>query len=177
MVETIKQLGRNAIGVIADVSRREEVAHMVDASVTALGPLAVMVANAGITQMKPVLELSEDDVHRMLSVNFVGIFNCYQLAAKQFIRQASKGKILGAASIVAYRPIPLLAHYSASKWAVRGLTQGFAMEVAAHGITVNAYAPGVVGTAMWEANDEAMAEMKGAKKGATLEKASEVSVC
>ena len=57
-------------------------------------------------------------------------------------------KILGCASIVAFKPFPLLAHYSASKWAVRGLTQVFAMEMAQHQIRVNAYAPGIVGTSM-----------------------------
>lgn len=51
-------------------------------------------------------------------------------------------------SIVAFKPFPLLSHYSASKWAVRGLTQAFAMEMAEHKITVNAYAPGIVGTGM-----------------------------
>lgn len=69
-------------------------------------------------------------------------------------------KILGAASIVAFKPFALLAHYSASKWAVRGLTQVFAMELARHKIAVNAYAPGIVGTAMWDLIDEKLAEIK-----------------
>lgn len=54
-------------------------------------------------------------------------------------------------SITAFKPFPLLSHYSASKWAVRGLTQAFAMEMAEHKITVNAYAPGIVGTGMTQA--------------------------
>jgi NAD(P)-dependent dehydrogenase (short-subunit alcohol dehydrogenase family) len=68
-------------------------------------------------------------------------------------------------SIVAFKPFALLSHYSASKWAVRGLTQAFAMEMAEHKITVNAYAPGIVGTAMWDLIDEKLAEKAGRQKG------------
>ena len=82
-------------------------------------------------------------------------------------------KVLKPPSIVAYRPFSLLSHYSASKWAVRGLTQAFALEVATHGITCNAYAPGIVGTAMWDEMDEAMGRMSGAAKGETIKKYSE----
>jgi NAD(P)-dependent dehydrogenase (short-subunit alcohol dehydrogenase family) len=86
------------------------------------------------------------------------------------IKQGRGGKILGAASIVAFKPFPLLGHYSASKFAVRGMTQAFAMELATHKITVNAYAPGIVGTAMWDLIDEEMGKLKGAKKGDTIKK-------
>jgi len=61
---------------------------------------------------------------------------------------------------VAFKPFALLGHYSASKWAVRGLTQVYAMELARHGITVNAYAPGIVDTAMWELIDQGLARDK-----------------
>ena len=74
---------------------------------------------------------------------------------------------------MAFKPFALLSHYSASKWAVRGLTQAFAMEMAPHGITVNAYAPGIVGTAMWDLIDEELGKLKGAKKGDTIKKYSE----
>jgi meso-butanediol dehydrogenase/(S,S)-butanediol dehydrogenase/diacetyl reductase len=75
------------------------------------------------------------------------IFLCYQEAARQMIRQGKGGKIIGAASIVAYRPFPMLGHHSVSKWG-RGLTQAAAMEWAEHNTTVNAYCPGIVGTDM-----------------------------
>lgn len=132
-----------------------------------------MVANAGISGVKSSLDLTEDDVRRMFEVNVFGVHNCYTVAAKQMIRQGTGGKILGAASIVAFKPFPLLSHYSASKFAVRGLTQGFAMEMAPHKITVNAYAPGIVGTAMWELIDEELAKVHGAEKGEMLKKYSE----
>ena len=97
VVTHIEGLNRKAIGVIADVSHRSEVETLVQRSVEVLGPLDVMVANAGIAQVKSVLELTEHDVERMFSVNLFGVFNCYQVAAKQMIKQGTKGKLIGAA--------------------------------------------------------------------------------
>ena len=149
---------------------------MIKESVDKLGPLTVMIANAGIAQVKPVLEISDEDVQKMFSVNWFGVYLCYTHAARQMIAQgpvpqgSSGYKILGAASIVAFKPFPLLAHYSASKWAVRGFTQVFAMEMAKHKINVNAYAPGIVGTAMWDLIDEKLGEIEGRPKGETVKK-------
>ena len=97
LVTHIHTLNRKAIGIIADVSRRSEVEILVQKSVEALGPLDVMIANAGIAQVKPVLELTEDDVEDIFKVNLFGVFNCYQVAAKQMIKQGTKGKLIGAA--------------------------------------------------------------------------------
>ena len=170
VVTEIKGLGRNATSYMADVSNLSEVQNLVEASVNELGPLNTMVANAGIAQVKGLLDLTEQDFRRMFEINVFGVFNCYSTAAKQMIKQGSGGKLLGAASIVAFKPFALLSHYSASKWAVRGMTQAFAMEMATHKITVNAYAPGIVGTAMWDLIDEELGKKKGAKKGDTIKK-------
>jgi NAD(P)-dependent dehydrogenase (short-subunit alcohol dehydrogenase family) len=145
MVSQIQSKGRKATGVVADVSKQSEVDDMVQHSVQELGNLDTMIANAGIAQVKGLLELSEQDLKRMFEVNVFGVYNCYVSAAKQMIAQKTAGKLIGCASIVAFKPFPLLSHYSASKWAVRGLTQAMAMEMAEHKITVNAYAPGIVG--------------------------------
>jgi NAD(P)-dependent dehydrogenase (short-subunit alcohol dehydrogenase family) len=90
------------------------------------------IANAGIAQVKALLDLTEEDFQRMFSINVFGVQNCYAEAAKQMISQGNctaerPGKIIGAGSIVAFKPFPLLSHYSAAKWAVRGLTQAYAM--------------------------------------------------
>lgn len=166
-----------AIGVVADVTSAEEVVSMIEESVSKLGPLTVMIANAGIAQVAAVLEISDEDVRRMFNVNWFGVWNCYTHAARQMIKQGpvpedfpTGYKIIGAASIVALKPFPLLSHYSAAKWAVRGFTQVFAMEMARHKINVNAYAPGIVGTAMWDLIDEKLGELEGRPKGESLPK-------
>lgn len=111
----------------------------------------------------------------MFRINVFGVQNCYSAAARQIISQGNATaeapcKLLAAASIVAFKPFALLSHYSASKWAVRGLTQAYAMELSEHHITVNAYAPGIVGTAMWDLIDEELGKKRGEKLGEIIRK-------
>ncbi|KAL4914520.1 hypothetical protein BDW62DRAFT_204536 [Aspergillus aurantiobrunneus] len=164
------------IGVAADVTSSAQVERLVKETVEKLGPLTLMVANAGVAQVKPLLDVSEEDIDRVMSVNFKGLFHCYTHAARQMMAQGNPRdaagvnvyKILGAASIVSHRPFATLGVYSASKWAVRGLTQAMAMEMAPHKITVNAYAPGIVDTAMWEGIDAGLGELEGREKGESM---------
>jgi len=169
----IRAKGRRSAVAIADVSKADQVPTMVGTVVSELGKLDVMVANAGIASVLSLLEVDVDTWDRIMSVNLRGAFLCYQAAAKQMIKQGHGGKIIGAASIVAYRPFALLGPYSASKWGVRGLTQAAAMEWAKHKITVNAYCPGIVGTDMWELIDEKLAAEEGIPKGQAIKKYSE----
>nr|POE94591.1 diacetyl reductase [(s)-acetoin forming] [Quercus suber] len=175
VADEVRALGRKSCVGIADVSNMKEVEEMIQTSVRYLGPLNTMVANAGIAQVKSLLDLTEEDFERMFRINVFGVNNCYKAAAQQMIKQGKckmddPGKLIGAASIVAFKPFALLSHYSASKWAVRGLTQAYAMEMAPHGITANAYAPGIVGTAMWDLIDEELGKKSGAEKGDTIKK-------
>ncbi|CZT19829.1 related to L-2.3-butanediol dehydrogenase [Ramularia collo-cygni] len=175
VAKEIQALGRKATVAIADVSKLAEVEQMIQTAVSDLGPLNTIIANAGIAQVKPLLDLTEQDFENMFRVNVFGVQNCFQAAAKQLIRQGNctpdaPGKMIACASIVAFKPFALLSHYSSSKWAVRGLTQAYAMEMAEYNITVNAYAPGIVGTAMWDLIDEKLGEKTGAKKGDTIKK-------
>lgn len=96
-MKEIQALGRQSYGHVADVSKRSEVEELVEASVKNLGNLDVMIANAGIAQVKPVLDMTEDDVRRMFEVNVFGIFNSYSAAAKQMIKQKTPGKLIGCA--------------------------------------------------------------------------------
>lgn len=178
LAETVSEIdalpgGRRAHAHIADVSSLEAVQGLVQSSVDHLGPLTTMVANAGIAQVKPLLDLTPTDFERMFAVNVTGVHYCYQVAAKQLIAQQTPGKLIGAASIVAFKPFALLGHYSASKWAVRGLTQVYAMELAQHKITANAYAPGIVDTNMWELIDDGLGKRGGKKKGDMIRKYSD----
>lgn len=95
-MKEIEALGRKSYGHVADVSKLSEVEGLIAAAVEKLGKLDVMIANAGITQVKPILECSEEDVKKMFEVNVYGVFNCYSAAAKQMIKQGGGGKIIGA---------------------------------------------------------------------------------
>jgi meso-butanediol dehydrogenase/(S,S)-butanediol dehydrogenase/diacetyl reductase len=103
-----------------------------------------------------------------MAVNLRGVFLCCQEAARQMILQGGGSKLIGAASIAAHKGFAMLGHYLASKLAVRGLTQAAAQEWAQYGITVNAYCPGIVGTAMWDLIDEELAKHMGLQKGEAL---------
>ena len=96
-MKEIQALGRSSYGHVADVSKLSEVEELIAASVKHLGNLNVMVANAGIAQVKQILDCTENDIRRMFEVNVFGIFNCYSAAAKQMIKQGGGGKIIGAA--------------------------------------------------------------------------------
>ncbi|CAD0092526.1 unnamed protein product, partial [Aureobasidium mustum] len=166
VVNQVKAAGVNAVGAVGDVSVLSQVESVIQTSVKELGPLNTMIANAGIAQVKPLLDLTTEDFERMFRINVFGVQNCYSAAARQIISQGNATteapcKMLAAASIVAFKPFALLSHYSASKWAVRGLTQAYAMEMAEHHITVNSYAPGIVGTAMWDLIDEELGKKRG----------------
>lgn len=165
-----------AIGIAADVTSSTAVADMVTETVSSLGPLTLMVANAGIATVQPALSVSEKDIDNIFGVNFKGAFNCYSQAARQMIAQGdpdmsagvNRYKIVGCASIAGFKGLPTLGIYSASKFAIRGLTQSLAGEMARHEITVNAYAPGIVGTEMWDEVDETMGQLEGRAKGESL---------
>lgn len=165
----IEQQGRRAICIPADVSIEQEVQEMVAATVRELGELNVMVANAGIVKAKKLFEQTVDEWDQVMAVNAKGVFLCYREAGRQMITQGTGGKIIGACSNSAYRPTQSGVAYSASKWAVRGLTQVTAMELAQHNINVNSYCPGPVQTNLWDQVDASVSERDGVARGSTYD--------
>lgn len=168
VVAEIEALGRKAVFVSADVSKKEEVVAAVDAAASQLGSFDVMVNNAGIAQVKPLLDITEEELNKIFTINVNSVVFGIQAAAEKFIELGKKGRIISAASIASIKGFPILGAYSASKFAVRGLTQVAAQELATHGITVNAYAPGIVGTGMWDLIDEKLSEINGKPRGQNL---------
>lgn len=166
----IAALGRKSFVALGDVSVRANVESIVAQHVENIGPLFTMIANAGICEVKSVLEVTEEDIRKMYDVNVFGVFNCYQVAAKQLIKQGTPGRLIAASSIVGFKPFVNMVNYSSSKWAVRGMTQGFAMEMAPYGIRVNAYAPGIHATKMWEQIDGSLGKLEGREQGESLKK-------
>lgn len=169
--ETAKAItadGGRAVSHAADVSDRDACFALAAAAREELGSLDVMVSNAGIAQVKTLLEVSPTDLERMLGVNVGGVLWCLQAAAEAMIDQGNGGKIISASSIAGHQGFDHLGHYSASKFAVRALTQAAAKELAPHGITVNAYCPGIVGTTMWDEIDVGLGRYLGTGKGEAL---------
>ncbi|MFN0114033.1 MAG: glucose 1-dehydrogenase [Paracoccaceae bacterium] len=151
-------IGGSARSTRVDVSNRESTRAMVTATVAAFGGLDVIFNNAGISQTCPFMDVTEADFDRIMAVNGRGVLIGTQEAARQMIVQGTGGKIVNTASIAAKQGYPLFAHYCASKFAVAALTQAAARALAEHRITVNAFAPGVVRTELWEQLDREFIE-------------------
>lgn len=166
----VRAIGRKATTIRADVSNREEVFAAVDHTEKQLGGFDIIVNNAGIASIQPLAEVTPEEADKIMKVNVNGVLWGIQAAAAKFKQLKRKGKIINAASIAGHEAFPLLGIYSATKFAVRALTQAAAREFAPDGITVNAYCPGIVGTDMWVEIDRRMAEITGAKIGENYEK-------
>jgi meso-butanediol dehydrogenase/(S,S)-butanediol dehydrogenase/diacetyl reductase len=147
------EIGSGAIAAEVNVADRASTKALIAETVKAFGRLDVMFNNAGISQTCPFMEVTESDWHRIMDVNGLGVLIGTQEAARQMIAQGTGGKIINTASIAAKQGYPLFAHYCASKFAVAALTQAAARALAGDKITVNAFAPGVVRTELWEQLD------------------------
>lgn len=170
VAKEIEALGRRATTFVADVGSRDQVYAAIDHTEKTLGGFDIMVNNAGIAQVQPIADVTEEEVERIMRINVQGTLWGIQAAAKKFIDRNQKGKIINACSIAGHDGFAMLGLYSSTKFAVRALTQASAKEYASRGITVNAYCPGIVGTGMWDEIDARFSEVTGAKKGETYKK-------
>ena len=170
VVKEVKALGSKATGFIADVSERDQVYAAIEHTVKELGGFDVIVNNAGIAKVQPFDEITPEDVNKIFKVNVDSVIWGTQAAAKKFKELKQGGKIINASSIAGHNGFAMLGAYSATKFAVRGLTQAAALEYASAGITVNAYCPGIVGTDMWVEIDKQFAKVTGAAIGETYDK-------
>ncbi|KAH7335815.1 hypothetical protein B0J17DRAFT_707733 [Rhizoctonia solani] len=142
--EEITATGRKSLVLIADVSKEQEVQNAVKQTIETLGGLDVMVANAGIYQASSVLD--DEVLDKVLGTNLKGVLYSYRAAAVHMIQQGRGGRIIGASSTSGIQSTINNAPYAVSKFGVRAITQTAALEWGQHGITVNAYAPGVIVT-------------------------------
>ena len=170
VAKEIKALGRKVTTFAADISNRDEVFAAVEHAEKTLGGFDVMINNAGIAQVKPLADVTPEDMDRIFKINVNGVMWGIQAASEKFKALGHKGKIINASSSAGHDGFAMLGVYSATKFAVRALTQAAAKEYASAGITVNAYCPGIVGTDMWVEIDERFAEITGAPKGETYKK-------
>jgi D-sorbitol dehydrogenase (acceptor) len=146
-------LGGKAFAVPLDVTRRESIDAMVAAVVARQGGIDILVNNAAIFDMAPIVEVTEASWDRQFAINTKGLFFTLQAVAKEMIAQGRGGKIINFASQAGRRGEALVSVYCATKAAVISITQSAGLDLIKHRINVNGIAPGVVDTPMWDQVD------------------------
>tara|TARA_R110002050_G_scaffold2220_6_gene13386 strand:+ start:608 stop:1342 length:735 start_codon:yes stop_codon:yes gene_type:complete len=144
-VDTIYQNGGSALAVKADVSQKDDVAHLFDKAIETYGKVDILVNNAGILITKMLTDLSQEDFTRLFDVNVRGIFNTLQEASSKL---SDNGSIINFSSSTVKLMFPAYSLYSASKAAVEQMTRVFSKEIG-RGISVNAIAPGPTETELF----------------------------
>ena len=147
-----------------DVTNKSEIQKVFKTINNTIGNYSILISNAGVSTMNYVEDLSEEEWDFNMDVNAKGTFLCNQEAIKHFKSKKIKGRIVNTASLAAKVGAPLLAHYSASKFAVVGFTQAAARETAKYGIRINAVCPGFVKTSMQEREIEWEAKLRSLSK-------------
>ncbi len=142
----IEALGRRCVTIRADLSDKGCVPTIVDTTVEELGGIDILFNNAGIIRRAPITEFTEKDWDDVMNINIRTLFFLSQAVGKVMIEQGRGGKIVNTASMLSFQGGILVPSYTASKSAVMGLTRLLANELGAHGINVNAIAPGYMAT-------------------------------
>ncbi|MGE0027716.1 MAG: SDR family NAD(P)-dependent oxidoreductase [Thermoleophilia bacterium] len=137
----------SALAMRADVADEDDVRRMTDEAVALFGRIDILVNNAGIYPNRPLAQMDAATFRRVLDVNLTGAFLCTREAARDMVARGEGGRIVNVTSIDALHPSMVgLAHYDASKHGLWGFTKSSALELAPHGIAVNAVAPGAIRT-------------------------------
>lgn len=165
VADEINRGGGQALAVKVDVSKRDQVFAAVEQARKGLGGFDVIVNNAGVAPSTPIEEIREDVIDKVYNINVKGVIWGIQAAVEAFKKEGHGGKIINACSQAGHVGNPELAVYSSSKFAVHGLTQTAARDLAHLGITVNGYCPGIVKTPMWAEIDRQVSEAAGKPLG------------
>jgi len=157
----IRKMGQKALAVKADVSNSSQVDQAVKETLNQFGRIDILVNNAGIVTVASVLDLKEEEWDSVLNVNAKGVFLFSKAVAKHMIKQQTGGKIVNISSDAGKTGEPLMAHYCASKFAVIGFTEAFAIEMAPYNVYVNAVCPSFVKTDMMEFYVKELSKLRG----------------
>ena len=167
--------GGQAIAIQADVSIAQEVARMLRQATDALGPVAILVNNAGISRLQPFDQITEQDWDEVLGVNLKSAFLVTQAVLPR-MRAAKWGRIINLSSVAAQTGGVVGPHYAASKAGVLGLTHSYAALLAKEGITVNAIAPSLIETEMVRNNPRATTALIPVGRFGTVDEVADVVV-
>jgi D-sorbitol dehydrogenase (acceptor) len=149
----------------ADVADTSAIAAMVAAARERFGVVDLLFNNAAVFTLAPLLDATEDDYERVFDVNVKGLFFVMQAVLRQMVDAGVRGSVINMASQAGRRGEALVSHYCASKAAVISYTQSAALAMAPHRIRVNAIAPGVIDTPMWQHVDALFAQHEGLQPG------------
>jgi NAD(P)-dependent dehydrogenase (short-subunit alcohol dehydrogenase family) len=149
VADQIEKMGVRSKALKVDTTKAEQVFNLVDATVEEFGKLDIMVNNAGIGIMKPILDFTQQDIDNLIDIDLKGVINGCRAALKHMIPQQN-GKIVNMSSVAAKVGAPQASVYGAAKAGVIALTNSLAREVAENNININAVCPGIIKTNMWE---------------------------
>lgn len=154
----IRAKGGRASGSVCDVSSQGQIAEFVNRVLVEAGHIDGLVNNAGVIRMESLFEITPQSWNKVFDVNVSGVFFMLQAVAKTMVDRKIPGRIINIASEAGRRGSELCAHYGASKTAVISITRSAALALTKHGILVNAVAPGLIQTAMWDSIDRQLTE-------------------
>jgi NAD(P)-dependent dehydrogenase (short-subunit alcohol dehydrogenase family) len=163
--ETAGELGSQAYAVRLDVTNQASIDAAVKETVDKFGGIDVLVNNAALFDLSPIVEITRESYDKLFAVNFSGTLFTLQAVAKAMIARGKGGKIINMASQAGRRGEPLVAIYCATKAAVISLTQSAGLNLIEHRINVNAIAPGVVDGEHWEGVDALFAKYENRPRG------------
>lgn len=155
---TASELGPHAYAVEMDVTRQQSIDQAIATVVSHAGKLDILINNAALFDLAPIVDITRDSYERLFSINVAGTLFTLQAAAKQMISQGQGGRIINMASQAGRRGEALVGVYCATKAAVISLTQSAGLNLIKHGINVNAIAPGVVDGEHWDGVDALFAK-------------------
>jgi acetoin reductase-like protein len=167
--EVVEATNGKAVAIHADVTDESSIDNLVAQAVQHFGEVNIMVNNAGIIFVSPLVEAKLEDWRRILDINVIGIFLGCKAGARQLIAQGKGGVIINASSGGGRHGVPNFAHYCATKAAVIMLSQSLALELAAHKIRVNCYTPGHIQTPLWDSIADGFSALSGKTREETIE--------
>ena len=153
VAEEVRALGRRALAVDCDVTDAAAVSRLFAETKAQLGRVDIVVNNAGLALVagaKDLWETNDDEWRREIDVNLNGVYHCCKAAARLFVEQGEGGRIVNISSLAGLKAQPQYGGYTPAKFAVNGLTQMLALELAPHKVTVNAVLPGSTDTDMMD---------------------------
>ena len=171
----IESVGRRAVAVGADMSVAADVSRLVETVEEQLGPVTILVNNAGVTRPQPIEEITEQDWDEILAVNLKSMFLVTQAVLPK-MRAAQWGRIINLSSVAAQTGGVVGPHYAASKAGILGLTHSYAHLLAKEGITVNAIAPALIETEMVTSNPNARPDLIPVGRFGAVEETADVAV-